>query len=1055
MESVLKKEEAENLANSGDYIVKIGDNEIISNANNGYGVGQQNERNVSGSGSGSEKGAEEKMGGIWRGSSYDFINDFSKMAGISKKTVPEVRSESFDFRAGEDPPSKLIGDFLHRQRLSGQKSLDMDMEMAELQRAWPLQENSSTTEKSRGLATVHESSFSGANTEPMSRSSQIQSETSSPQKGVLKYPVNQMQSGTNSPHKGVLKAPSILVQSETSSPHKGVLKSPSRVGAGQVQGGSSPESSMNARSPSASPRDFRVSFLNEPPPGSPTPAKVQIVSPVYEGGPRYIDKEEESLVAENSNREFVGSERVSRNNSGDVLKCSGRASPHINSNLLMRAKTRSRLIDPPPPSQEIKVEGGGAGSKRRSGQLRSGQLKSGMIGKAHTGMLERLEEEEDDPFKDEDLPDEFKRGKWSLLSILQWLVFFVFVAAFVCSLTIHSLTRKTLWDLHLWKWCLLVLVLFSGRLVSGWVIRIAVFFVERNFLLRKRVLYFVYGIRKAVQNCLWLGLVLIFWHYLFDKRVRKETKSTSLQMINKVLVCFLVATVIWLVKTLLVKVVASSFHVSTYFDRIQDSLFNQYVLETLSGPPLIEIERCQLEEDKLMHEVAELKKAGATVPIDLAAKSGLLHTKGNVSATATMTPRSRTSGLIGKSGVIGKSGRIGKSQRSLGIKSGRNDGDNKNDDGITIDHLHKLNQKNISAWNMKRLMNIVRHGVLSTLDESFNDVGNEDESVTQIRSEWEAKVAAKKIFRNVSKPGAKYIGLEDLMRFLQEEEAVKAMGLFEGTQDSNRVTKSALKNWAVNVFRERRALALTLNDTKTAVKKLHQMVNTVIGVVIIVIWLLILGIATTHILVVISSQLLLVVFMFGNTCKMTFESIIFLFVMHPFDVGDRCSVDGVQMVVEEMNILTTVFLRYDNEKIWYPNTVLATKPISNFYRSPDMGDGIDFNIHISTPVEKVAIMKERIKRYIDNKPDHWYPNPMIVVKDIEDMNKMKMAVWLQHKMNHQDMGEKWMRRSHLVEEMINIFRDLDIEYRMLPTDVNLRTMPNLAVTSNRFPSTWM
>jgi small-conductance mechanosensitive channel len=79
-----------------------------------------------------------------------------------------------------------------------------------------------------------------------------------------------------------------------------------------------------------------------------------------------------------------------------------------------------------------------------------------------------------------------------------------------------------------------------------------------------------------------------------------------------------------------------------------------------------------------------------------------------------------------------------------------------------------------------------------------------------------------------------------------------------------------------------------MNDTKTAVNKLHQMVNVVIGVVIIVIWLLILGIATTHILVVVSSQLLLVVFMFGNSCKMAIESIIFLFVMHPFDVGDRC-----------------------------------------------------------------------------------------------------------------------------------------------------------------------
>lgn len=65
-----------------------------------------------------------------------------------------------------------------------------------------------------------------------------------------------------------------------------------------------------------------------------------------------------------------------------------------------------------------------------------------------------------------------------------------------------------------------------------------------------------------------------------------------------------------------------------------------------------------------------------------------------------------------------------------------------------------------------------------------------------------------------------------------------------------------------------------------------------------------------------------------------------------------------------MNIMTTVFLRYDNLKIYYPNSVLATKPIMNFYRSPDMGDAIDFSIHVATPVEKLALMKERIIRYV-------------------------------------------------------------------------------------------
>lgn len=67
------------------------------------------------------------------------------------------------------------------------------------------------------------------------------------------------------------------------------------------------------------------------------------------------------------------------------------------------------------------------------------------------------------------------------------------------------------------------------------------------------------------------------------------------------------------------------------------------------------------------------------------------------------------------------------------------------------------------------------------------------------------------------------------------------------------------------------------------------------------------------------------------------------------------------MIVEEMNILTTVFLKFDNEKIYYPNSVLATKPISNFYRSPDMSDAVEFCVNISTSVESIGALKSKIK----------------------------------------------------------------------------------------------
>ena len=67
------------------------------------------------------------------------------------------------------------------------------------------------------------------------------------------------------------------------------------------------------------------------------------------------------------------------------------------------------------------------------------------------------------------------------------------------------------------------------------------------------------------------------------------------------------------------------------------------------------------------------------------------------------------------------------------------------------------------------------------------------------------------------------------------------------------------------------------------------------------------------------------------------------------------------MIVEEMNILTTIFLRYDMEKIYYPNSVLITKPISNFRRSPDMGDSVDFTIDVSTSVDAINALKKAVQ----------------------------------------------------------------------------------------------
>ncbi|CAL5437921.1 unnamed protein product [Camellia sinensis] len=283
---------------------------------------------------------------------------------------------------------------------------------------------------------------------------------------------------------------------------------------------------------------------------------------------------------------------------------------------------------------------------------------------------------------------------------------------------------------------------------------------------------------------------------------------------------------------------------------------------------------------------------------------------------------------------------------------------------IDIEKLHKMKQEKISAWTMKGLIKAIRGSGLFTisnaLDESFDDEGVEQKD-KEFTSELEAKDAAYRIFKNVAKPGCKYIEEEDLLRFLKKEEVDNVLPMFQGVAETGKIKKLALRKWVVNVYNERKLLAHSLNDTKTAIEELNKILSGIILVVIIIVWLLLMGFATTQVLVFISSQLLLVAFMFGNTCKTVFEALIFVFVMHPFDVGDRCVIGGVQMVVEEMNILTTIILRYDNEKIFYPNSVLATKPISNFYRSPEMSDTVEFAIDVSTSAASIVALKATIK----------------------------------------------------------------------------------------------
>lgn len=277
--------------------------------------------------------------------------------------------------------------------------------------------------------------------------------------------------------------------------------------------------------------------------------------------------------------------------------------------------------------------------------------------------------------------------------LIESICFIFIIGCLIASLKIEKLEELMIWGLELWKWTVLLLVIFCGMFVTNWVMNFLVLLIESNFLLRKKVLYFVHGLKKSVQVFIWLSLVLLTWCLLFNGGIHRSILANKiLYYITWTIVSVLIGSFLWLIKTLLLKVLAASFNVNTFFDRIQESVFHQYVLQTLSGSPLM--------------EMAE---------------------------------------------KVGKTGGVGQVSFNRIKKKGNG---KKEKEVIDIAKLQRMKQEKVSAWTMKVLVDVISKSGLSTISNTIEESvdGGENEQ-SEITNEMEAIAAAFHIFRNVAQPG--------------------------------------------------------------------------------------------------------------------------------------------------------------------------------------------------------------------------------------------------------------------------------------------------------------
>ena len=115
--------------------------------------------------------------------------------------------------------------------------------------------------------------------------------------------------------------------------------------------------------------------------------------------------------------------------------------------------------------------------------------------------------------------------------------------------------------------------------------------------------------------------------------------------------------------------------------------------------------------------------------------------------------------------------------------------------------------------------------------------------------------------------------------------------------------------------RERRDVAVTLANTEVVLATLSTLVGAILHIGAGFAYLAIFGVDVTHLVISLSSFTLAFAFIFGNSLRTVYESVVFLFVVRPYKVGDCIIYAGNFHRVTSFGLLWTQLHRYDGVRV--------------------------------------------------------------------------------------------------------------------------------------------
>ncbi|KAK1987865.1 mechanosensitive ion channel [Colletotrichum cereale] len=248
------------------------------------------------------------------------------------------------------------------------------------------------------------------------------------------------------------------------------------------------------------------------------------------------------------------------------------------------------------------------------------------------------------------------------------------------------------------------------------------------------------------------------------------------------------------------------------------------------------------------------------------------------------------------------------------------------------------------------------------------------------------------------------------------EEAEEAFGMIDNDMNGD-ISLDEMTRKVVEIGKERKAITEGMKDIGQALRVFDKVLMFVVLLIVVFIFLAWFQSSFLTTVATAGTALLSLSFVFAVTTQEFLGSCIFLFVKHPYDVGDRVDIVGSekqQLIVDKISLLYTVFTRIDRMQVTQvPNITLNNLWIENVTRSKAMKEVIDLNVSFDTSFEDLELLRLELETFVRNSENSrdFMPDIAIGVGGVGDLDKLQLKIAIKHKSNWHNDAVRATRRS--------------------------------------------